>query len=100
MATMDDCNIILSDRHGQYIPQLFCEDIEQKDCEKYSIKWEDVQCCQKGPGQDNEWYWEAWQAIIDNFLATDDNGRQWRIVQNGDLWEVPANLELPQDFWF
>ena len=96
----NDARLILSDGYGVYIPQLYCSDITEAECEKLSISWDDVQCCQKGPSDDdgkpNEWYWEAWSSIENNLEFTDDHGQVWRIYQNGDLWEVPAGCEIPE----
>ena len=92
----NDTRLILDGRHGVYIPQLFCEDITEEECNSLSIEWSDVRCCQSGP--DEEWYWEAWDNIERDLLFTDSKGQQWRIYQNGDLWEVPANCEISEDF--
>lgn len=98
MSTFErDARLILSDVRGIYIPRDFCEGITEDECASLNIDWMDVQCCQRGP--DEEWYWEAWSAIEQNLLYTDDNGRQWRIIQNGDLWEVPADCEIPEEFF-
>jgi hypothetical protein len=94
----NDARLILSDARGIYIPRDFCEDITEQECANLSIDWDDVQCCQAGPEPDNEWYWEAWNSIEQNLLFTDSKGEQWRIYQNGDLWEVPADCEIPDFF--
>jgi hypothetical protein len=86
----NDASLILSDARGVYIPRDFCDGITEADCERLSIDWEDVQCCQRGPEPENEWYWEAWQSILDNCSFTDDNGRVWGLYQDGDVWETPA----------
>ena len=92
-----DCRLILSDSHGQYIPQLFCADLTQADAEAMGIDPQDVKDCQLGP--DNEFYWEAWQSILDAAESTDSHGIKWRLEQNGDLWEIRADAEIP-DSWF
>ncbi len=85
-------NLVLSDAHGIYIPQLFCSDIDEEWAQKAGIDWEDVTICQSGP--DHEWYWEAWQAILDDAAIT-NNGVTWRLHQDGDLWEYPEGYEWP-----
>ena len=91
-----DVRILLSDAQGIYIPQLYCSDISEDDCEDLSVDWEDVKLCQSGP--DEEHYWEAWQSILDS--AEWEEGRiMWRLVQNGDLFAVRADAELPEE-WF
>ena len=96
LAVENDARLILGGSHGIYIPQIFCEDITEEECEALNIDWADVQCCQSGP--DEGWYWEAWNSIEQNLLFTDGKGQQWRIYQNGDLWEIPADCEIPEDF--
>jgi hypothetical protein len=90
----EDCQLLLSDSHGRYIPQLWAESLSEEDCEDFSISWEDVQLCQSGP--DEEHYWEAWQNILDS--AEWEEGRiMWRLIQNGDLFAVRADAEIPED---
>jgi hypothetical protein len=79
---MNEPNLVLSDSHGIYIPQMYCVDFK------------DVQICQAGP--DHEWYWEAWQSILDDAHIVSD-GITWRLHQDGDLWEVPDGYEWPED---
>jgi hypothetical protein len=90
-----DCQLLLSDSHGVYIPQLYCSDISEDDCEDLSVSWEDVRACQSGRG--SELYWEAWQSICDS-ASWEENGSEWRLLQNGDLWAVKADVEIPEEW--
>jgi hypothetical protein len=90
-----DCQLLLSDSHGVYIPQLYCSDISEDDCEDLSVSWEDVKVCQSGP--DSELYWEAWQSICDS-AEWEENRSMWRLLQNGDLWAVKADCEIPEEW--
>lgn len=90
-----DCQLLLCDSHGRFIPQLYCSDISEDDCEDFSISWEDVKLCQSGP--DEEFYWEAWQSICDS-ASWEEDGSKWRLLQNGDLWAVKAELEIPEEW--
>lgn len=85
--------LVLSDTCGIYIPQLFCSDIDEHWANYAGVDYADVLVCQEGP--DHEWYWEAWQAILDNASITSD-GVTWRLHQDGDLWEVPDGYEWPE----
>lgn len=91
-----DAKLLLSDSHGTYIPQIYCSDITEEDCEDLSISWEDVKVCQQGP--DSELYWDAWQSILDSAEYEEDR-IMWRLVQNSDLFAVRADAEIPED-WF
>jgi hypothetical protein len=91
-----DCQLLLCDSHGIYIPKLWSWGVSEADCEALSVSWEDVQVCQKGPGE--EFYCEAWQSICDSALW-EENGSEWRLLQSGDLWAVRADCEIPEE-WF
>ena len=92
--TTPDPALVLADSHGVYIPQLWCSDITEPECGALHIRWSDVQTCQAGP--DQEWYWEAWQAIIDSCYVIDDRGIRWTLHQEGDLWEVPEGFSFEE----
>jgi hypothetical protein len=90
-----DCQLLLCDSHGIYIPKLWSWGISEEDCEDYSVSWEDVKLCQSGP--DEEFYWEAWQSICDS-ASWEENGSMWRLLQNGDLWAVKEDVEIPEEW--
>jgi len=92
----EDCRLLLSDANGIYIPHLYCQTLSEEEAEDSGISWEDVLLCQSGP--DEELYWEAWQQICDS-AEWDEDGETWRLLQNGDLWQVRADAVIPQE-WF
>ena len=59
------------------------------------MSWESVLLCQSGPEEAQ--YWEAWQEILDS-AQWEEDGAEWRLHQNGDLWRVRADVELPEGF--
>lgn len=89
-----DCRLLLSDSHGQYIPSIFCEGMTEETTEEFGISWEDALLCQSGP--DEELYWEAWQSILDS-AEWEEDGEMWRLHQNGDLWAIRADVEIPEE---
>lgn len=91
-----DCQLLLSDSHGVYIPKLYCESLAKSDAKELGVPWEAVETCQHGP--DEEHYWEAWQEIL-NSACWEENGADWVLVQNGDLFAVRAEAEIPEE-WF
>lgn len=98
-----DCRLILSGSHGIYIPQMFCSGLSEDDAEAMGVDWRDVQICQSGP--DEECYWDAWQAVLDSAEITEsatfnEEESTWRLLQNGDLWQVRSDVELPDDWLF
>jgi hypothetical protein len=91
-----DCQLLLCDSHGVYIPKLWSWGISnEEEAEDFSVKWEDVLVCQLGP--DEEHYWEAWQSICDS-AEWEESGFMWRLLQNGDLWAVKADCEIPEEW--
>jgi hypothetical protein len=91
-----DCQLLLSDSHGIYIPKLYCESLAKSDAKELGVPWEAVETCQHGP--DEEHYWEAWQKILDS-AEWEENREMWRLVQNGDLFAVRAEAGIPEE-WF
>jgi hypothetical protein len=72
--------LLISDRHGVYIPQVFAETIDWNALDN----WNEDQKSILLDGPDNESYWDAWQEILDN-CETVDGGR---LHQDGDVWVV------------
>lgn len=92
----EDARLLLSDCHGIYIPQFYCQTLSEEEAEDSDISWEDVLICQAGP--DEERYWEAWQQICDS-AEWEEDGERWNLLQNGDLWQVRADTVIPEE-WF
>jgi hypothetical protein len=97
-----DCKLLLSDSHGVYIPQMFCDGMDREDADRISVAYSDVLVCQSGP--DTEHYWEAWQSILDSADIEEpatlrEDSSRWRLIQNGDLWAIRAEASLPEE-WF
>lgn len=88
-----DARLIIGDHWGIYIPQRFCDSMDANDAHRIEVSYSDVLTCQSGPDHPN--YWDAWQEILSDARVTDANGRVWRLHQNGDLWEIPDDCEIP-----
>jgi hypothetical protein len=96
-----DCRLLLSDSHGVYIPQLYCENISKSEAKEMSLDWWAVETCQHGPSEEH--YWDAWQSILDSAEITEpatlkEDESLWNLHQNGDLWMVRSGVELPS-YW-
>lgn len=90
-----DSELLLSDSHGIYIPKLWCDELSEEEAERFGVSWGSVLVCQSGP--DEEHYWEAWQEILDS-AEWEEDGVEWRLYQNGDLWRVRSDAQLPEEF--
>jgi hypothetical protein len=91
---MSGVDIVLSDRHGAYMPQIFAESLQDaKSWEGYDPK--DLEILLRGPNVDG--YWETWQNILDNACYVDQKGFRWQLHQDGDLfvycWELMTREE-------
>lgn len=91
-----DARLIIGDQWGIYIPQRFCAGFNADDAASRNVDVRDVEICQAGP--EEACYWEVWQSIVDSYSFTDANGRVWRLYQDGDLWEIPDDCEIPDFF--
>ena len=80
---MQNISLLLSDARGIYIPRDF---VEGFDLTKWQgITPEDAETL-KNP--DDEWYWEAWQNVLNSARYTHTDGRVFSLYQDGDLWAI------------
>lgn len=86
-----DMLLWLSDARGRYIPRDFAASFEDRNECVSGVSQEDWAVLDAGP--DHEWYWEAWDAVCDNAIITDEHGVKYRIYQDGDCWLVPDGME-------
>lgn len=91
---------LLSDARGIYIPRDFVQGfaIECKEEDKQAaidgkawkgIKANDVIVCND---PDHEWYWDAWDSILNNAYWIDSEGHKWTLHQNGNLWAIRDDM--------
>ena len=76
--------LLLDSNRGVYIPQNFTEQFDLKQFNITLTEW------QKESLSDinNEWYWDAWNSVLDNASYTDVNGNKHFLHHDGDLWLV------------
>lgn len=87
-ANLENSILIISDTHGVYIPQRFAESFEFEELGLSEAFRSDYEALVAGP--DFEWYWNAWDAILDNAVISDPNDKKYRLHQDGELWAIPA----------
>jgi len=91
-----DIQLLVSDRHGIYIPQFFCQNYLNYIVNKDELE-EQINDCLEGP--DNEFYFESWDDITQQVKLKDDNGDPMTIGylgESGDLWAIPEGYEYPE----
>lgn len=89
----DYIELAVESAYGKYIPSIFCERyIQYIDSEiaKYFTNEHNI--------ENDEYYIEEWVNFIDG-EPININGTEYHIIDNEDLWLVPANIEIPEDFY-
>jgi len=84
---------ILDGNRGIYLPQDFTRKYDLDDCGP-DIDPEDWAIVENGP--DEEFYWEAWDNILENARILAD-GHFWGLWQDQDLFAIRADADLDPD---
>lgn len=79
--------ILLGDYRGVYIPQHFAEGFKIGEGGWQGIDADDLETLEEGP--EAEYYWEAWDSVLNKAYFVDENGLKWTLMQDGDLWAIP-----------
>jgi len=93
MATKPDMLLWLSDTRGVYIPRDFALSFADRDKSVSGVSAEDWKVLEAGPDGKYDWYWEAWDAVCQDAVVTDEHGVKYRVYQDGDCWLVPDGME-------
>ena len=88
---MSGIQILVSDHHGIYIPQVFAEKFNWS-----GSNIDDLETIEKGP--EAEWYWEAWENVINDSFHNDKDGNSWRLYQDGDLFAYCSELMTDEEY--
>lgn len=92
---MSGIRILVSDHHGIYVPQVFAEGF---DIVSWGLNEHDVSDIVGGP--DNaEWYWEAWENVLNTASHTDEDGNIWHLYQDGDLFAYCEELMDDDEYY-
>jgi hypothetical protein len=94
---MSGIDLLVSDRNGVYIPQIFAG----FDFTNWSgIDSEDIEVLLRGPNhEDSQNYWDVWDAVTRDAYHTDTNGNVWRLWQDGDLWIYCEALMTDEEYY-
>lgn len=90
---MSGTALLVDGAHGVYVPQSFVECYRAKD---WGITNEDDAILLHGP--DDEWYWETWDNVLDYAKYVDDQGYEWSLWQDGDLWAYCEELMTDEEY--
>jgi len=95
--TTNEPELLINDAHGIYIAQLFCQTYSNYITNMDEVK-EDFEICLKGT--DEEFYWDAWDNLLNNVQFTNDRKENYTIGnlgESGDLWAIPEGYEFDED---
>jgi len=90
---MTGIHLLLDDSRGVLIPEIFGKAFDEN---QWSVNPEDLKIIISGP--DHEWYWEAWEAVLNTASYTMPNGTVWRLHQDGDLFAICPELMTAEEY--
>lgn len=91
MKTFENSLILAVDSHfGIYIPQVFIE----RYGEFLDLSEDEIQTLSS---HENELYFETWEYVSCRPFILD--GIEYCIIENEDLWILPTDVEIPEDFF-
>lgn len=80
--------LLCDGHHGVYIPQIMARRLF--DAGWSGIDLGDVVELEAGP-YESDWYWDAWNDVLNNAHFTDENGVVWYLHQDEDLFAATAS---------
>ena len=89
----DGLKLLLTDARGVYIPINFAQCFDRK---AWGLTKTDLIPLKKGP--EHEWYWDAWDAVLNKAEFTCGEGHKWTLHQDGDLWAVCPELMTNEEY--
>ena len=96
MVRNDWIEVVVDGGYGVYAPQVFIEKYQSR---LHGVDVDDIISLLNGP--EDEWYWEAWENVLDNGVLEDDDGNKWRIYQDQDIFIIRHDVpdEVLQDLF-
>lgn len=80
---MSGVQLLMGDSAGVFLPRQFAHAF---DAAFWGIAQNDSDWMTVMNGPDEEWYWDAWQSVLDRAFHIDPNGNKWYLWQDGDLF--------------
>jgi len=88
--------LLFDSARGVYIPRDFATAFTPSDrAHVTGVESNDWAVLEAGP--DNELYWDVWLGVCDSAIITDDNGDQYMLWQDGDLWLIPVGMTWDEE---
>ena len=86
--------LFLDGARGQYIPRDFAQTIK-RECIK-GVSLELLESLAKENSNDSEFYWEDWEAVLNNAKVVFD-GAEYILHHDGDLWLINFDAMTEQE---
>ena len=100
LSIENDAILLCDSHHGVYIPKLVLgENIENTHFDFSECSKEDIELVLNGDPYESEGYWDAWHSIMCNTKVTSDEGIEYFIMYNEDLWLVPCECADELENW-
>lgn len=94
----DEIICVIDSNRGVYAPRKFIE-AYQNDLKSENYTLSDLKECidnvLQGPYNDS--YWESWNDIVTNCTVI-SGGKRYTIYESLDVFLIPEDMELPEDF--
>jgi hypothetical protein len=99
LPALTEPELIVDSQHGVYVPQVWAQRYGSQAIESANVDEEDVNEILKDP-YENEFYWEAWERILNDYCHVVDGIKHYIDQIEGDLFEYPETYEFPENETF
>lgn len=93
--------LLLDSNRGTYIPRDFLTDNlnapNWEHCEKWGLTQANQTQWLAACNPNHDWYWEAWDWVLNNAEFTTEDGDKFRLHQDGDLWALCFDRMSPEE---
>lgn len=89
--------LLFDSASGTSIPRRFAEEMKRDAVAGVDEETWDILA--QGDIDENEWYYEAWDGVLDHAVITDSDGTKYRLAvnDNGDVFLVPEGMEWDEE---
>jgi len=98
---MNSVILLLSDARGVYIPRDFLThglgEIDSDRCAAWGLTETNREWWEDAASPDSEFYWDAWEWILNNARYIDSAGNVYNLYQDGDLWALCYDRMTPEE---
>jgi hypothetical protein len=85
--------LVVVDRHGIYLPQVFAECCRDEFSGITDAEWGALL-----EGPESYDYWDTWEEVIGKARPEDEDLEDWYLYQDGDLWLLPPDFDPEKDW--